>query len=315
MSCLAAACAPGASAAARRCRPVLSGPLWWYDPALSKQWGESGWRDELDQHSKIGFNLLWLCNSPAGFGSEEDTRALRSLRDLCAKRKVRVILDTGSSPVWYAKLDLKKELDICGANIKRIGEEFAKHPAFFAWYVPHRFASGDLRGIGLPDLFAATSQWEIFRNALLSPRLVRTAADAKRLEDGRNVVLSGQIVSRVWTGLPWVCYVQAPDRASGIRVQGTGTAPTAGKMVTVSGLMDSFGPERMISATEVIPTGSPGEPRPLGLIERALGGGDFEYDPGPPVTGQIGVQGGCGTNNIGLLVRIAGTVTHSESKT
>ena len=137
MSCLAAACVPGATASTRRCRPVISGPLWWYDPALSKSWGVSGWRDELDQHSKIAFNLLWLCNFPAGLASDEDTKALGSLMDLCAKRKLRVILDTGSSPVWYAKLDLKKELDICGANIKRIGEEFADHPAFFAWYVPH----------------------------------------------------------------------------------------------------------------------------------------------------------------------------------
>jgi hypothetical protein len=178
--------------------------------------------------------------------------------------------------------------------------------------VPHRFAAGDLRGVGRPDLFAATSQWEIFRNALLSPHLTKTSADAKRLEDGREVVLTGQVVSRSWTGSPWACYVQNGDRTSGMRVQGTGTPPAAGTQVTVSGTMASSGPERMISATEVIQTGSPGEPRPLGLIERALGGGGFEYDPGPPVSGQTGVLGGNGTSNVGLLVRVAGTVTRSE---
>ncbi len=177
---------------------------------------------------------------------------------------------------------------------------------------PLRFAVGDLRGTGLPDLFA-TGQWEIFRNAALSPSLVRLAADAKVLDDGRQVMLAGQVVGRAWTASPWVCYVQNGDRTSGIRVEGAGTPPAAGTQVTVSGTMASSGPERMISATEVIQTGSPGEPMPLGLVQRALGGGDFEYDPGPPASGQSGVQGGSGTNNVGLLVRIAGTVTRSEA--
>lgn len=117
---------------ALRCRPVISGPLWWYDPAQSSEWGVSGWRDELDEQSRLGFNLLWLTNAPSGLDN-----GLDSLMDLCAKRKVRVILDTGSSGVWYAPFDLKKELRACAENISRVGERFKGHPAFFAWYIPH----------------------------------------------------------------------------------------------------------------------------------------------------------------------------------
>lgn len=40
-----------------------------------------------------------------------------------------------------------------------------------------------------------------------------------------------------------------------------------------------------------------------------LGGGDFVYDPGPPVTGQRGIKDATGLNNIGLLVRTTGKVT------
>ena len=127
----------GSSARKRRCRAKISGPLWWYDPAQSKAWGISGWRDELDQHSAIGFDLLWLANAPASLDSEEDAGRLRDLLDLCARRKVRVILDTGSTPVWYGRLELAKELDFCFANIDRLGGLFGKHPAFAAWYVPH----------------------------------------------------------------------------------------------------------------------------------------------------------------------------------
>lgn len=135
--CLAAMCTGTTARPARRCRPVISGPLWWYDPTESKGWGESGWRDELDVQARIRFNLLWLCNAPAGFTSDEHAKNLHMLMDLCAKRKVRVILDTGCSPGWYSRLDLEKELELCSANIRRIGKEFADHAAFFAWYVPH----------------------------------------------------------------------------------------------------------------------------------------------------------------------------------
>jgi hypothetical protein len=96
-----------------------------------------GWRDELDQQAKIGFDLLWLVNAPAALASEKEAKLLSDLMDLCAKRKVKVILDTGSSGMWYASIDLNKELKMCGENIDRIGERLGKHPAFFAWYVPH----------------------------------------------------------------------------------------------------------------------------------------------------------------------------------
>ncbi len=119
------------------CQPVISGPLWWYDPELSAKWGERGWRDQLDEQAKIGFNLLWLCNTPSALNSDSDVEVLCSLMDLCARRKVRVILDTGSSGIWYNPFDVEKELNVCKHNIKHLGKLFSMHPAFYAWYVPH----------------------------------------------------------------------------------------------------------------------------------------------------------------------------------
>lgn len=125
------------ASAARRCMPLIAGPLWWYDPFESRRWGIAGWRDELDCQSRIRFNLLWLCNVPAAFSADGDVELFSSLLDLCARRKVRVILDTGTSPSWYTKLDVVKEIELCSTNIARIAERFKDHPAFFAWYVPH----------------------------------------------------------------------------------------------------------------------------------------------------------------------------------
>lgn len=142
---------------------------------------------------------------------------------------------------------------------------------------------------------------------------VSTPAQAKAQPDGQGVILTGVIVSAVWPGEPWVCYVQDLDRASGIRVQGSGSAPTVGSQVTVTGMLTSLGPERMIADAETSATGNPGEPAPLALVSKALGGGDFNYQLGPPVRGQAGVSGGFGVNNIGLLVRASGRVTEIGS--
>lgn len=117
------------------CEPLISGPLWWFDANESRRWGTSGWRTELEFHRKIGFDLLWLTNAPSALASSGDPLGL--LLDLCARRKVQVILDTGCTPKWYASLDLEKELEFCGANIKGLGQRFAGHPAFYAWYIPH----------------------------------------------------------------------------------------------------------------------------------------------------------------------------------
>lgn len=118
-----------------KCAPLISGPLWWMNPAESAKWGISGWRDELDHQRRIGFDLLWLTNAPSALAHQDNP--LDKLMNLCAKRKVKVILDTGSTGKWYLKSDLKDELEFCTKNVRQIGERFAGHPAFYAWYIPH----------------------------------------------------------------------------------------------------------------------------------------------------------------------------------
>jgi hypothetical protein len=128
----------GGSAAGekKRCRPTMCGPLWCLDPKLNAEWGPSGWRDELDKQAAIGFDLLWLCGVAGNLDSDSSIQNLRALMDVCAARKVRVILDCGSTEAWYSPLDIDRELKSCGAVIKTIGRELRGHPAFHAWYIP-----------------------------------------------------------------------------------------------------------------------------------------------------------------------------------
>ena len=116
------------------CRPAISGALWWLD-SESLAWGTDGWRDELDRQRRIGFDLLWLCGVPQAMASSPDK--LTALLDLCAKRKVRVILDTGTTGTWWSPLNIENELSVCIKNIEAIGKRYAGHSAFYAWYIPH----------------------------------------------------------------------------------------------------------------------------------------------------------------------------------
>ncbi|MHB9036206.1 MAG: DUF4434 domain-containing protein [Armatimonadota bacterium] len=114
------------------CSPRISGPLWFLDPAESATWSMDRWRDELDEQHKLGFDLLWFTYTAGMLDIPGDP--LGKLLDLCAKRKVQVMMDAG----WkfsYATLDLKGDLEHCSQHVKVIGERYAGHPAFYSWYI------------------------------------------------------------------------------------------------------------------------------------------------------------------------------------
>ena len=69
--------------------------------------------------------------------------------------------------------------------------------------------------------------------------------------------------------------------------------------------------ERYLDDATVTVTGTPSLLGPVGMSNRALGGGDY----GAPPNYQIGVTGGAGPNNVGLLVKVWGEATVSGTTT
>jgi len=147
-----------------------------------------------------------------------------------------------------------------------------------------------------------------------------TIAEAIRLASGVACSLSEVQV----TAVPSVSqfYVEAEDRSAGIAIYKSyhGLAPydVADVVGTVS---TSTGGEKYISASTVAYGGGADiRIRPLVLVNRAIGGGDWFYD---PITkaGQEGVkdhtikgiQTSVHLNNIGLLITTTGKVTYSAS--
>ncbi|MEJ5298985.1 MAG: right-handed parallel beta-helix repeat-containing protein, partial [Armatimonadota bacterium] len=131
-------------------------------------------------------------------------------------------------------------------------------------------------------------------------------ADARGGTDGTPVSLRGAVVTAAWAD---VLYVEQPDRACAVRVEKAGHGLSVGQIASITGRMSTTADgERFVQATSV--SGAPGAVLPpLDMSLRSVGGGptaDYSASGG---TGQAGVIGGAGLNNIGLLVRTAGRVT------
>jgi len=136
---------------------------------------------------------------------------------------------------------------------------------------------------------------------------VKTWADGHTFASGD---ITGKIITRDWTDY---LYIEEDDRSSGIRVEKTAHGHVKGERVDVVGTLATNGDgERYIAATTITQNGS-GTLNPLGMNNKWVGGGDFAYDPGPPVSGQRGIKDAFGLNNIGLLVRTWGKVTELDA--
>ena len=116
-------------AAGKSC-PLLRGALYWYDPSLTVD----QWRDELETQRKIGFDLLWLCGTRQA--SEGALKQFEELVRLCERRRVKLLVDCGSTGDWYTTLDLNNEKSVITRHVERLGPILKDSPALFGWYVP-----------------------------------------------------------------------------------------------------------------------------------------------------------------------------------
>lgn len=129
---------------------------------------------------------------------------------------------------------------------------------------------------------------------------------AKTLVPGTRVALDPQVVTAVFDDC---VYVESPDRSSGVRVHWQGNPVSAGKAVAVAGTVGVTADGEVCIEAQSLTEMGEGTVEPFILTNRDLGGGDFHYTAGTPPSGQRGVLRGTGLNNIGLLVKVQGTVT------
>ena len=153
-------------------------------------------------------------------------------------------------------------------------------------------------------IFSLAQTWSVPVNE--TPVDVAKPAGAKQLADYTCVRLTA-VVSAAF---PDFFYIEDSQQVSGIRVNRIGHSLSAGRYATVTGTIStSADGERCIEATS-IQTGDEATVQPLAMVNKSVGGANWEYDSGAK-TGQQGIEGGSGLNNIGLLTRVFGHVTYA----
>ena len=126
--------------------------------------------------------------------------------------------------------------------------------------------------------------------------------------DGVSVEVRGAVVTAAF---PDVFYIESDTREAGIRVQKLSHGLAVGSIANTAGpVRTNANGERYIDASTVtaVPLGVTIDP--LGMTNKALGGGDWLYN-AVTKAGQKGITGAVGLNNIGLLMAICGKVTAS----
>ncbi|HOJ33326.1 MAG TPA: DUF4434 domain-containing protein [Candidatus Hydrogenedentes bacterium] len=119
-----------------RCPPIISGALRWVNKEYVKPDFTESWKQEVDDERAIGFDLGWLCHVQALLEADAPDARLRELLDLYSTVGMQVLLDTGSTPDWYVRLDAEREIEYAKRQIEMIVERVGDHPAFYGWYVP-----------------------------------------------------------------------------------------------------------------------------------------------------------------------------------
>ncbi|MBI2842264.1 MAG: hypothetical protein HYX78_02580 [Armatimonadetes bacterium] len=137
----------------------------------------------------------------------------------------------------------------------------------------------------------------------------RTIADVKLISDGEPVSLYQKAVT--YTGQDFF-YVEEDERNCGIRVEMPGHRLSAGMRVNVVGtIFTNDHQERMIMATSATPEGE-FTIKPILFRGSNVGGGDWNVRGS---SGQMGVTGSTGLNNIGILARVLGSYEQIDATT
>lgn len=134
-------------------------------------------------------------------------------------------------------------------------------------------------------------------------------SEMKKRANGEPVYVEG-IVTYVYSS--YVFWIESDSRTSGIAVVKANHGASVGDRVAVVGKLSQISNYELdISATQIIQKGN-GTVEPLAMPNQAVGGQGWFFVQSP-YSGQKGIDGAVGLNNIGLLVKTWGRVTYVGS--
>ncbi len=121
--------------------PLIRGTLWWIDYPTVQNWDKPRFELEIQTQKDVGFDVLWLLNTPAlvneAIKAEEAGHAhdpLGMILDIAAQKDMHAIIDLPQGG-WYGKTSADAIIKVAADYVRLIRTRYGKHPALWGWYL------------------------------------------------------------------------------------------------------------------------------------------------------------------------------------
>lgn len=137
---MALVCGPLISdAASPQTPPLIRGTLWYIVQAHPTDWTKERLEQAIDAQRAVGFDVLWILNTPDLVNKAETPGALdivETVYALADARGMRVISDL---PVggWYGKATAESMIAELSGYAGKFHARYGKHASFYGWYLNH----------------------------------------------------------------------------------------------------------------------------------------------------------------------------------
>lgn len=125
-----------------RTAPLMRGTLWWVrGDNMEHQWQKSDFAEEIKLHRKIGFDILWIFNTPKLMADAIENQqkgidrdVIEMIFEIADEHNMLVIVDLPNAG-WYGKSSKEDMIEITHRYISQFYKRYAEHKSFYGWYL------------------------------------------------------------------------------------------------------------------------------------------------------------------------------------
>lgn len=122
--------------------PLIRGTLWYIaHDKIRTIWQKEDFAREIQYQIDIGFDLLWLLNTPALMEEAFTAEAQGNARDVLEiifqtadENNMHVLVDLPKAG-WYGKTLPEQMINLSKTHIQKFFELYGSHPSFYGWYL------------------------------------------------------------------------------------------------------------------------------------------------------------------------------------
>lgn len=122
--------------------PLIRGTLWYIaHDKIRTIWQKEDFAREIQYQIDIGFDLLWLLNTPALMEEAFTAEAQGNARDVLEiifqtadENNMHVLVDLPKAG-WYGKTLPEQMINLSKTHIQKFFERYGSHPSFYGWYL------------------------------------------------------------------------------------------------------------------------------------------------------------------------------------